>query len=53
MIFKWTSDEERLRKWMKISPQKKMEWLRAMHELIVKSTSKREKKLRVKLREMR
>lgn len=53
MTFKWGSDEERLRQWMKVSPLKKMEWLRKMHESIVKSTSKRDKKLRLKLREMR
>lgn len=53
MIFKWESDEDRLRRWMKISPKKKMEWLSKMHESIVKSTSKREKKIRLKLREMR
>lgn len=52
MMFKWESDEGRLKQWMKISPQKKMEWLHEMHELIVKSTSKREKKLRLKLREI-
>lgn len=53
MIFKWVSDEERLKRWMRISPKKKMEWLHEMHELFSKHVSKREKKFRRKLREMR
>ena len=52
MIFKWETREERLKKWMKIPPKKKMEWLHKMHELISKNVSKRELKLRQKLREM-
>ena len=50
MIFKWETEEERLLRFMKISPKKKLEWLRQMHELIVKSSSKRDKLIRWKLR---
>ncbi len=52
-MFQWESEEERLKRFMKISPKKKMEWLCEMHELMVKSSSKSMKKLRQKLREMR
>ncbi len=53
MIFKWETEEERLSRSMKIPPKKKLEWLHQMHELIAKSSSKREKQIRQKLREMR
>ncbi len=53
MIFKWESEEERLLRSMKIPPQKKLEWLREIHDLILKHASKREKLIRQKLREMR
>lgn len=52
MIFKWESEEERLKQFMKIQPKKKMEWLREMQEFTLKYTTKRERKLRQKLREM-
>lgn len=53
MIFKWETEKERLLRFMKISPKKKLEWLRQMHEFIVKASSKRGKLIRWKLREMR
>ncbi len=52
MIFKWQTSKERLLKFMKISPKKKMEWLRQMNELIVKSSSKRDRLIRWKLRKI-
>ena len=32
MISKWESDEQRLLRWMQITPQKKLEWLHQQHE---------------------
>ncbi|MFH1553143.1 MAG: hypothetical protein ABID83_05880 [Candidatus Omnitrophota bacterium] len=53
MIFKWESEEERLLRFMKIPPRKKLEWLRQMNEFLAKYTPKRQKSIRQKLREMR
>jgi len=53
MIFKWETEKERLLRFMKISPKKKLEWLRQMNEFIVKSSSKRDRLIRWKLREIR
>lgn len=53
MIFKWENREEKLYRYMKISPKKKMEWLRQMNKFIAKTTSKRTKSIRQKLRESR
>lgn len=52
MIFKWESEEERLLKFMKIPPKKKLEWLRQINEFIVKYSSKRNRSIRRKLREI-
>jgi len=52
MIFKWQTTKERLLRFMKISPKKKMEWLRQMNEFIVKSSSKRDRLIRWKLRKI-
>jgi len=53
MIFKWETEKERLLRFMKISPKKKLEWLQQMHEFIVRSSSKRKKLIRWKLRNIR
>ena len=53
MTFKWETEEERLLRFLKISPKKKLQWLRQMNEFIVKASSKRSKLIRRKLREMR
>ena len=53
MIFKWETEKERLLRFMKISPKKKLEWLRQMNDFIVKSSSKRDRLIRWKLREIR
>lgn len=52
MIFKWESEDERLLRFIKISPKKKLEWLHQMHKFIVKSSSKRTKLIRWKLRKL-
>lgn len=53
MIFEWETEEERLLRFMKIPPKKKLEWLRQMHEFMVKCSSKRTRLIRWKLRESR
>jgi hypothetical protein len=53
MIFEWETEEEQLKRHMKIPAKKKLEWLQQMHELVVRSSSKRMMKIRWKLREMR
>ncbi len=52
MTFEWETRTEKLKRWIKIPAKKKMEWLYDMHQLTLKQ-SKRQKKLRQKLREMR
>ena len=53
VIFEWETEEERLLRFMKIPPKKKLEWLRQMHEFMVKCSSKRTRAIRWKLRESR
>lgn len=50
MIFRWETKEERLLRFMKIPPAKKLEWLRQMNEFILKCSSKQDRLLRRKLR---
>lgn len=52
MSFEWETEEERLLRFMKIPPKKKLEWLRQMYEFTVKCSSKRTMQIRRKLREM-
>ena len=53
MISKWETVEERVRRHMQVPPQKKMEWLYQMHQLILKTSSKRTLRLRQKLKAQR
>jgi len=53
MIFKWESQKERLSRFMKIPPKKKMEWLNQMHEFLGKALTKRQKDVYRILRERR
>ena len=53
MNFDWESDEERLKKFMKIPAKKKPERLRQMLEFTVKTSSKRQRSIRWKLRGLR
>ncbi len=53
MIFEWESEEERLLRFMRIPPQKKMEWLRQINEFSNKYSSKQTRAIRRKLRESR
>lgn len=50
MIFKWESEEERLLRFMKIPPIRKLEWLYQMNEFIHRFSSKKQGKIRQKLR---
>lgn len=53
MISKWETERERLLKFMKIPPKKKLEWLRKMNETIARTGSlKRFRLIRKKLREL-
>ncbi|MDD4980983.1 MAG: hypothetical protein PHC54_06980 [Candidatus Omnitrophica bacterium] len=53
MIFNWESREERLAKFMGISPKKKLEWLRQMHDFMRKALTEKQKCVYYKLREIR
>lgn len=50
MKFHWETDDERLLRWMKITPKKKLEWLQEMHEWQLKTFPRRRKFLREYLR---
>lgn len=52
MIFNWETEEERLLKFMRISPKKKLEWLYQMNRFMLKFSSKRQRAIRQKLREI-
>jgi len=51
-MFKWESESERLKRFMKIPPKKKLEWLYQMNEFITKYSSKHSISLRRKLRRL-
>ncbi len=53
MIGKWETQQERLRRVMKISPQQKLEWLKELNEFNEKYLPKKTKLIRRKLRERR
>ena len=53
MKFGWESSEERLLRFTKIPPMKKLEWLQQMNEFTRKFLPKRQRKLWRKLREAR
>ena len=53
MIFKWESEEEKLTRFMNITPKKKMEWLAGMHGFLCKAFTKKQRKIYQRLRENR
>ena len=53
MIFKWETEEERLLRFMKISPKKKLEWLNQMNRFLNKVWTKKQKDIYLKIREER
>jgi len=50
MIFRWENENERLLKFMRISPKKKLEWLLQMNEFLHRFSSKKRERIRQKLR---
>lgn len=46
MISRWETQEERLRKFMRISPKKKLEWLYQMNEFVRKFSFKKQEIVR-------
>jgi len=51
MIFKWQSQEDKLLKFMKIPPKKKLEWLYQMHVFLCNAFTKKQKDIFWKLRQ--
>ncbi len=49
----WETQEERLKRFTKIPPAKKLELLEELHRMVVKTSSKRMLKLMLKLKESR
>lgn len=50
MIFKWETEEEKTRRFVRMSPQKKLEWLRQMNEFIAKFAPKERRKIKEQLK---
>ena len=48
--FGWETDEDRLRRWVKFSPQKRLEWLYQAHESTKKILSPKQKERICKMR---
>ena len=53
MIFRWETEEEKLLRFMKIPPIKKMTWLHEMQKMLSSVLTKRQKRIRNKLKENR
>jgi len=51
MKFGWEREEERLLRYMKIPPVKKLEWLAQMNKFMRETSSRKTKHIRQKLRE--
>jgi len=50
MNFRWETEKEKLLRSMKVSPQKKMEWLNEMHDFLLSTATPKRKKIFWKLR---
>ncbi len=50
MIFRWETEEERLKRSMKISPQKKLELLYDMNKFLSKFATRKARNIRNKLK---
>ena len=50
MIFKWETEDERIIRFMSISPEKKLERLYRINKFLNKFSSKRTRKIRRELR---
>jgi hypothetical protein len=53
MLYKWENEEERILRFMKIPPLKKLEWLYQMNKFMGKFLSKRQRAIQQKLKESR
>jgi hypothetical protein len=53
MVFEWESEDEKLLRYIKISPKKKMEWLGAMLQMMCKVWTKKQRDAHFQLREKR
>ena len=51
MIYAFETERERIVRYMNIPAKKKMEWLRDMQKLVCATSSKRMKKIRLRVRE--
>ncbi|MFH1876684.1 MAG: hypothetical protein ABH865_07315 [Candidatus Omnitrophota bacterium] len=51
MDFREETEDERLLRSMRISPKKKMEWLYAMHRMMLKVWTKKQREIYFRLRE--
>ena len=49
--FGWEADEDRLWRWVKISPKKKLDWLYESHQMMQKVWTKEQKERFLKLRQ--
>jgi hypothetical protein len=52
MIFKWETEKERLLRFMRIPPKKKLEWLYEMNKFMSQFFSKHQGKIRQRLRKV-
>ena len=53
MKFRWETEEERLKRFMKIPARKKLEWLREMNEFSSRHLPKKTRSVYLKLKRMR
>ncbi len=53
MIDKWESEEDKLKRYMKIPPKRKLEWLYEMNRFVNECSSPKTKAIRQKLRQAR
>ncbi len=53
MIYKWETEEERLQRFIAITPKKKLEWLFQMHHLLARAFTKKKREIYYKLRQIR
>ncbi len=53
MNFSWETEEEKLLRFMKIPPKKKLEWLNEMRKFMLKASTKKQRVIWLKLREAR
>jgi hypothetical protein len=50
MKFGWKSEEEKILRYMKVPPKKKLEWLQKMHEFLLATATPKRRKIFWRLR---